>query len=566
MYILGISAFYHDSAAAILKDGLVLVAAEEERFTRIKHDNEFPIKAIEFCVAEANIKMQDIDCIAYYEKPLLKFERILDNFVSTYPFSLYPFMKGIPEWVGQKIKVEQIIREKLNFKGKLFFIPHHLSHAASTYYSSPFSESAILTIDGVGEYQTTGLWVGENNKIRLLKQIDFPNSLGLLYSTFTAFLGFKVNDDEYKVMGLSGYGKPLYADKIRAIINVDESGGFKINMSFFSFREGFQMWNSKFEEVFGEPRTPNGPVTDREKNIAASIQLVTEEIYLKMLNHLHYITGLKNLCVSGGIGLNALANGKIFKSTPFEKVHIFGPSGDNGSSIGAALFAYMEIIGSNSRAPITDLRIGSHHSNEKIELELKKHKINYRLATDEEELIDTTVQKLSENKIIAWFQGKMEFGPRALGSRSILANPESSIMKSRVNNVKRREEFRPFAGSILENEADKYFHLPHGQSLFPFMNFCFQVRDEKKHKLAAITHIDGTSRIQTLSEKDGLYYKLVKKFHETTGIPCLLNTSFNVKGEPLVESPEQAIKDFLENSIDCLVIGNCIATKSTNKE
>lgn len=566
MYVLGISSFYHDSSSALLKDGVLVCAVEEERFTRIKHDNEFPINAIEFCLSEAKITIEDINCVAYYEKPLLKFERILDNFVNTYPFSLYPFMKGIPEWVSQKIKVEKIIREKLNYQGKLFFVPHHLSHAASTYYPSPFSEAAILTIDGVGEYQTTGLWTGKGNKIESLKQINFPNSLGLLYSTFTAFLGFRVNDDEYKVMGLSGYGKPIYADKIRNLININEDGGFKIDMSFFSFREGFQMWNAKFEKLFGKSRAPNVPVTDREKNIAASIQLITEEIYFKILNHLHDITGFKNVCISGGIALNALANGKIFQNTPFENVYIFGPAGDNGSSIGAAIFAYLEIVGGKSRIPITDLRTGSHYSAKEIELALKKNKIYYEIINGEDELIEIAVRKLQENKIIGWFQGKMEFGPRALGSRSIIASPKSEFMKTRVNNVKRREEFRPFAGSILEDMAREYFKLPEKQTFFPFMNFCFQVREEKKYSLGAIIHIDGTSRIQTLSKDDGLYYKLVKKFYEAEGIPCILNTSFNVRGEPLVESPEQAIKDFLENPIDYLIIGNYIASQSTNKE
>jgi len=322
MNILGISAFNHDSAAAIIKDGRVMAAVEEERFSRIKHDNQFPFKAIEFCLKQIGGDINKIDTVAYYEKPLLRFERILETFVATYPFSLRPFLKGIPEWLEQKIKVESFIKKNLGYKGKIFFIPHHLSHAAATYFSSPFEKAAILTADGVGEYQTTGLWMAEGNKIKPLKSTNFPDSLGLLYSTLTAFLGFKINEDEYKVMGLSAYGKPTYEDKLRKILKIKKDGSFKLDLSYFSFRQSLRMWSQKFEKVFGPPRLPEGPITKRDKDLAASLQKVTEEIYFKILNHLFLLTYSKNLCLGGGVALNALANGKIYQETPFKNVYI----------------------------------------------------------------------------------------------------------------------------------------------------------------------------------------------------------------------------------------------------
>jgi len=339
MYILGISAFYHDSAAALIKDGVVIAAAEEERFTRVKHSFQFPFGAIEFCLKQAGITIDEIDHVAYYEKTLLRFERVLDMFIKAYPFTYKPFVRGIPEWINEKIKVEQKIKKQLKFKKNIFYIPHHLSHASASYYTSGFKKAAILTIDGIGEYQTTGLWIGNENKVRPLGHINFPDSIGLLYSTFTAFLGFRVNEDEYKVMGLAAYGTPKYKNEIYKLIDVKEDGSFKLDLSYFKFREEFRMWSNKFEKVFGKRRKHTEKVTNRHQDIAASIQAVTEEIYFKMLNHLYTITNVQNLCLGGGVALNALANGKIFENTPFKNVYVIGPAGDGGNAMGAALFA-----------------------------------------------------------------------------------------------------------------------------------------------------------------------------------------------------------------------------------
>ena len=561
MYVLGISSFYHDSAAVLIKDGKVVAAFEEERFTRIKHDNAFPKQAINFCLKTAGITIKEITSIAYYEKPLLKFERILETFVATFPFSTQPFTTTIPEWLSHKIQVEKNIR-KLNFKKNIYFIPHHLSHAASSYYSSGFANAAILTVDGIGEYQTTGLWLGKKNTITPLKEINFPHSLGLLYSTFTAFLGFRVNEDEYKVMGLGAYGNPVYKDAIYKLIEIKEDGSFKLDLNYFRFREEFKMWSDKFEDLFGKPRSQNDSVLKHHKDLAASIQMVTEEIYFKMLNHLHRLTKAQNLCVSGGVGLNALANGKIFNNTPFKKIYIMGAAGDSGSAMGAALFAYFSISNPKKKVQKLDnLYLGSEFSNEEIGSYLKKNNLKFRKIESERELIKISARLLSKNAILGWFQGKMEFGPRALGNRSILANPKPKVMKEKVNRIKIRELFRPFAGSILQEYVSEYFEVPTTQKDFPFMNFCFQVKEEMRKNISAIVHADYSCRIQTVSKNNDRYYQLIHEFYKETGVPVILNTSFNLKGEPIVETPEQAIRDFLKTKIDYLVIDNYIVSK-----
>ncbi len=566
MYILGISAHYHDSAACLVKDGEVLVAAEEERFSRIKHDNSFPFKAIDFCLKRAEISISNLDHVVYYEKPLLKFERILDTFVKTYPRSLTPFLQAIPEWVGDKIKVENIIRKKLNYKGKIFFIPHHLSHAGATFYPSPFRKAAVLTVDGIGEYQTAGLWIGEENKILPLKSINFPDSLGLLYSTFTAFLGFKVNNDEYKMMGLAAYGKPKYVNKIYQIIDIKEDGSFRLNMDYFAYRESFQMWSQKFEKLFGRPREPKEKITQRYKDLAASIQSVTEEIYFKMLNHLYQISKTASLCIGGGVALNSLANGKIYENTPFKNVYVLGPAGDGGTCIGTALFAYHQILNKKKRNQIRNLYFGTEYSNEEIEELLEEKKLRFKKFNDESGLLEKAAELLNQGKIIGWFQGRMELGPRALGARSMLAKPSPRSMKDKINKIKKRESFRPFAGSVLQEEVHELFLVPEKNHHSPFMNFVFQVKSGKKDKISAIVHADGTCRIQTVNKESGRYYRLIKKFYEITGVPCILNTSFNVAGEPIVENPKQAIEDFLKTSIDYLVIGDYLLKKINYRE
>lgn len=564
MYILGISAFYHDSAAVLIKNGEIIAAVEEERFSRIKHDSAFPYQSVQSCLEQAKITIKDIAYIAYYEKPLLKFERILQTFVETYPFALRPFLKAIPEWLTEKINVESKIRKKLQFKKKIFYIPHHLSHAAAGYFTSPYISSVIVTIDGVGEYQTTAIWKAKGNTIELMKSLDFPHSLGLLYSTFTAFLGFRVNEDEYKIMGLAAYGKSIYVKKIAKLINTQKDGSFKLDMSYFSFRKSFQMWNKKFEELFGKPRSFDKlGLNQRHKDIAASIQYVTEQIYFKILNHAYEATQEKNLCVSGGVGLNALANGKIYDNTPFQNVHIFGPAGDSGGAIGAALFTYYHILQQKtSRKAIQTLSWGTSYQDSEIEKILLKEKLHYKKFTDEKRLLQTTATLLAENNIIGWFQGRMEFGPRALGNRSILANPKPVIMKEKMNTIKKRELYRPFACSILQEKVQDYFEIPSKKNIFPFMNFCFIVKKEKRKELVAVVHKDHTCRIQTVDNKiNQRYYKLLKEFEKLTDIPALMNTSFNLNHEPIVETPEQAITDFQKIGLKHLIIENFLISK-----
>jgi len=561
MIILGISAFYHDSAAAIIKDGKVIAALEEERFTRIKHDNAFPIQAVKRLFQLTNLTTNDIDAIAYYEKPLLKFERLLDSFVRTYPMALRPFLQAIPDWLGMKIKVEEIIRNDVGFSKKIYFIPHHLSHAASAYYTSPYKNAAILTIDGVGEYQSTALWHAHNETITPIASIHFPHSLGLLYSTFTAFLGFKINEDEFKVMGLAAYGKPAYINQIKKLIDIKEDGSFHLNLSYFGFETQFQMWNRKFEILFGLPRKPTDLVTKRHKDIAASIQHITEFVIFKILNHLSTLTKEKNLVMSGGVALNALANGKLYKKTPFTHIHVLGSASDSGTAIGAALYTYHFLTPNVIHTHLPSLSLGTSWSDMNIERILKQFPVKYQKIDDEQTLIDLVVQKLVKKQIIGWFQGAMEFGPRALGNRSILSCTNPRSMKTKMNIIKRREQFRPFAGSALQETIHEFFEVPKKKHYSPFMNFCFQVRENKRKDLAAIVHKDNTCRIQTVSPINSRYYQLIKTYYRKTGIGCILNTSFNLKGEPIVETPRQAIEDFLKTPMNCLVMNNYLIIK-----
>lgn len=561
MYILGISAYYHDSAAVLLKDGEIISAAEEERFTRIKHDNSFPFKAIDWILQSNNLDINEIEHIAYYEKPLLKFERILETFVETYPFSIKPFVQAIPEWLGDKIKVKNTIQKKLKFNGSVYFVPHHVSHTASVYFPSSFDKAAILTIDGVGEYQTTGLWQGEGNSIKPLASIRFPHSLGLLYSTFTAFLGFQVNNDEWKMMGLSAYGKPTYESDIWKLIDMKSDGSFHLNMEYFAYRESFRMWSHSFEKLFGIPKHKDQPFTKRHKDLAASIQKVTEEIYFTILNHLYSLTQTPNLCLSGGVALNSLANGKAYDRTPFRKIYALGVPGDNGAALGAALYTYHTILKQQKRASIHHLYFGSSYSDREIEKVLKSHKLKYE-KLDKQSLIKKTVDFLIKGDIVGWYQGKMEFGPRALGSRSILAHPTEKKMKDRVNEVKMREQFRPFAASVLQDRVHELFEVPEKEHASPFMNFVFQVKRDKRNKIAAIVHADNTCRIQTVTKQTNpLYYELIHAFYKKTGIPCVLNTSFNTKIEPIVENTQQAVHDFQTTQMDHLVIGSYLVSK-----
>lgn len=560
MHILGISAFYHDSAAVLLKDGQVVCAAEEERFSRKKHDNSFPFRAVNFCLKKGGINVSDIDAVAYYEKPLLKFERILETFLDTYPLSFKPFLKGMPEWLSKKINVESIIRKDLKYKGKIYYIPHHLSHASAAFYTSGFKTSAILSIDGVGEYQTTALFLGDKGKIKVLEEINFPDSLGLFYATFTSFLGFKVNNDEYKVMGLAAYGEPKMVDKVKKIINIKEDGSFKLDQSYFYYKEGFRMYSDKFIELFGPPRKKGTKILKKHKNLAASFQKVTEEVYLKTLRHLYDLTKKNKVCVSGGVALNSLANGKIYKNTPFKKVHILGSAGDNGASLGAALFV-SRMLKKEDGKRLKSLYLGSSYTNTEIKEILEESRFKYRKLS-EEKLFSKVAKLLKKGKVIGIFQGRMEFGPRALGARSILARTWPRKMKDRVNEIKKREQFRPFAASCLQEMVHEYFETPEKKHLSPYMNFVFKVKPDKKKMLEAVVHEDGTCRVQTVSKENGWYYHLLKYYYKETQIPLFLNTSFNLAGEPIVEKPQQALYDFENTSIDYLVMGDFLVKKS----
>ncbi len=561
MYILGISAYYHDSAAVLVKNGKVVCAIEEERFTRIKHDNTFPIHAIRWCLNKGHITIDQVDVISYYEKPLLKFERTIDMFIQTWPKSLMSFVQNMPELLGEKLSVEHTIRKKLGFKKRIVFVPHHLSHAAVAYYSSPFTSCAVLTIDGVGEYQTTALWEVNNGSFTLLKDIHFPHSLGLFYSTCAAYLGFKVNEDEYKLMGLAAYGNPKYVSRLKKMVQVMNDGSFNLDMNYFSFRDSSRMWSNKFEELMGKSRPTSGAITPRHADIAKSVQTLTEEVYISIVKHLYTITLSKNICVSGGVALNALANGLIHIQTPFERSHIFGPAGDSGGALGSALYAYYKLQPvAGNRYPVATLYLGSDYSDAQIEKALKKYKLSY-IKLSEKELINQAAQALADGKIIGWFQGKCELGPRALGNRSILCRPSPRLMKTKVNVIKIREQFRPFAGSILQSHVHDYFEVPKRNFYAPFMNFCFTVRPEKRKELAAIVHKDNTCRIQTVNQSNGLYHKLIKRFYALTGTPCVLNTSFNLKGEPIVETPEQAIEDFIKTKMSYLFMNRILIAR-----
>lgn len=564
MIILGISAFYHDSAAAIIIDGTVVAALEEERFSRIKHDNYFPLQAIARVLQMMNLTINDIDVVAYYEKPLLKFERLLETFVTTYPRALSPFIHTIPDWIGTKLRVEQILRNDLHFKKNIMYVPHHLSHAASSFFTSPFSHAAILTIDGVGEYETTALWTANKNTITRLASIHFPHSLGLLYSTFTAFLGFKINEDEYKVMGLAAYGKPLYEQDIKRLIDIKPDGSFHLNSSYFGFETSFCMWNKKFEKLFGTPRKPHDIVKKHHKDLAASIQKVTEDVLFSTLKHLATLTKEKNLCMSGGVALNALANGKIYTKTPFKNIHILGSASDSGTAIGAALYIYYNFFSSTNEShhSCKSLSLGTSASNDEVIRLLQLYpRITYQKIEDEHTLLTKVAALLANKKIVGWFQGAMEFGPRALGNRSILAATNPRSMKTKMNIIKHREQFRPFAGSAIQRTIHNYFEVPIKHHASPFMNFCFQVKTQKQKQLAAIVHKDNSCRIQTVSPANGLYYRLLNAYAKKTGIECVMNTSFNLKGEPIVETPRQAIENFLKTPMDYLIMNSYIISK-----
>jgi len=588
-YILGISAFYHDSAAALLLDGEIIAAAQEERFTRIKHDHAFPARAIEYCLQEAGIGHAEISAVVFFEKPLLKFERLLETWLAFAPRGLGQFMKALPLWCGQKLFIPREIDRGLNneFTGPIYFCQHHQSHAASAFFPSPFEEAAILTMDGVGEWATTSWGVGKGKRIDLKQEIRFPHSIGLLYSAFTYYTGFRVNSGEYKVMGLAPYGNPTYVKLIMDhLIDLKEDGSFWMDQRYFNYASGLVMTSPLFHELFGgEPRKEESPLTQREMDLAASVQKVTEEVVLHITRHIHRETGLDNLCLAGGVALNCVANGKILKDGKFKNVWIQPAAGDAGGALGAALFAW-HVIGKREREIVAgkDSQKGSYlgpaPDNAATENYLRSIGAPFHRFEDESALCARIAEILSDEKIVGHVHGRMEFGPRALGHRSILGDPRSAKMQAQMNvKIKFRESFRPFAPSCLEEKVADYFDIDQPS---PYMLLVAPVRESRRIPMSAeeaelfgieklkclrsdmpsITHVDYSARIQTVTEeRSARYYGIIKEFEKLTGFGVIVNTSFNIRGEPIVNTAEEAYRCFMFTDMDALVLGNFLCLK-----
>ena len=591
--ILGISAFYHDSAACILIDGEIIAAAQEERFTRKKHDPSYPSNAIKFVLDYANLRLNQVDQIVFFEKPFLKFERLLETYVAFAPKGFVSFSKAMPLWIKEKLFQKNLLFNYLKEHDKdyktdenIFFSDHHLSHAASAFFPSPFNEAVVLTADGVGEWATTTVAIGKGNKLEIKKEIHFPHSLGLLYSAFTYYTGFKVNSGEYKLMGLAPYGNPIYEDKIKQLIDIKDDGTFRLNQKYFNYATGLTMTNDKFHNLFGKkPRDPsNEKLTQFHMDIAASIQKITEDIMIQLSRSIRKEYGIKNLCLAGGVALNCVANGKILKEKIFDNIWIQPAAGDAGGSLGAALALWFLDQNNERKVNSSDNMKGSYlgpeFTQDQIEEELKSIGANFE-TVEYENLIDQTSNYLSKEKAIGWFQGRMEFGPRALGGRSILGDPRSDKMQKNLNlKVKYRESFRPFAPSILKENLFDWFDI---DTESPYMLLVANINSKKKidmneeqknlfgieklnikrSEIPAVTHVDYTARIQTVNKSTNkYYYDLISKFKEKTGCPIVVNTSFNVRGEPIVNTPKDAFNCFMGTDLDYLVIGNCILDKN----
>jgi carbamoyltransferase len=569
MYVLGIACYYHDASACLIKDGKVIAAAEEERFTRKKHDFGFPYNAIMYCMQEAGITIKNIDYIGFYEKPLVKFERVLNQHLEMFPRSFWTFYQAIPSWINEKLRVQGTIRRKLKYKGDILFVEHHLAHAASSFLVSPFKEAAIYTADGVGEWETTTYGYGKGNNIELLKHIDFPHSLGLLYSAATAHLGFSVNNSEYKVMGMAPYGKPIYYNKFKKVIDVKEDGSFQLDMSYFVYHFKNTMPSKKYIKLFGPVRTPETAVTQYHKDLAASLQKITEEIIFKALRHLHKETKTDNLCMSGGCALNSVANGKIMRNTPFKDIYIVPPAGDGGASVGAAAYVYFTLMKKKRTADsvLRSAYLGPGYETKEIKKFLDQNKIKYSVFKNDTEIVKTTAKLIHNNNVIGWFQGRMEFGPRALGSRSILSNAGNPHMKEILNTkVKHREKFRPFAPVVCVEDANTYFECDMPIPIpTDFMLMVYPVRKQYHKKIPSVTHVDGSGRLQTIRrDQNTRYYDTIKEFGKLSGIPILINTSFNIRGEPIVCTPFDAYKCMMGTGIDYLVMDKFLIKRDDN--
>ncbi|MCM3871123.1 MAG: carbamoyltransferase [Pyrinomonadaceae bacterium] len=595
MYILGISAYYHDSAACLINDGHIVAAAQEERFSRKKHDHRFPSAAVEYCLQEARISPDEVDLVAFYDKPLLKFERLLETYIDYAPSGIRSFLMAMPLWLREKLWIREQIAKSANFRGKVLFTEHHESHAASAFFPSPFESAAVLTMDGVGEWATSSYGYGRGNELHLLKELHFPHSLGLLYSAFTYYTGFKVNSGEYKVMGLAPYGEPRYVQQILdELIDLSEDGSLRLNMEYFNFAHGLTMTNGKFDKLFGgEPRKPEGRLTQREMDLARSIQEVTEEAMLRMARTVQRETGEKNLCLAGGVALNCVGNGRILREGPFDNVWIQPAAGDAGGALGAALSVWYQYLGNerdvaamcgDHRDAMRGAYLGPSVSNEEISAFIETTGANYR-RIDRPQLAEHVASLLAQEKVVGWFQGRMEFGPRALGARSILGDPRSPRMQSQMNlKIKFRESFRPFAPSILRERVSDYFEMDCDS---PYMLLVAPIRKDLRREMSeserelfgieklnavrstlpAITHVDYSARIQTVRREDHpAYYDVIAAFERQTGCPVVVNTSFNVRGEPIVCTPEQAYTCFMRTEMDCLVMEDYIITKEERGE
>lgn len=590
MNILGISAFYHDSAACLVQDGRIIAAAQEERFTRKKHDFSFPKNAVNYCLQSGGLEGKDLDFVAFYDKPFIKFERILQTYLAYAPVGICSFIKAIPLWIKQKLWIKELIRKELDFAGKIIFPEHHISHAASAFFPSPYKEAAFLTMDGVGEWATASYGVGKDNKIQIQAEIHFPHSLGLLYSAFTYYTGFKVNSGEYKLMGLAPYGEPKYKNLILSeLMDLKADGSLKLNMKYFGYSVGLRMTNRKFEKLFGgPPRKPESQLTQRDMDLARSVQEVTEEVMLRMSRHVYKATGQKKLCLAGGVALNCVGNGKILRQGPFEDIWIQPAAGDAGGALGAALFVWHQYL---ENARVADGKkdsqkasyLGPKYENSYISSYLKRNNIPYT-ELNKDEIPEKIADLIAGQKVIGWFQGRMEFGPRALGNRSIIGDARSPKMQETMNlKIKFRESFRPFAPSVLEERAKDIFELDRRS---PYMLLVAPVKGDIRKEITqeesglfgldklhlmrsnipAVTHVDYSARVQTVNREDNpLYYEMIKAFDRRYGCPAIINTSFNVRGEPVVCTPEDAYLCFMRTNMDYLLMDNFLIEKKEQK-
>jgi carbamoyltransferase len=582
MNILGISCYFHDAAAALLRDGRLVAAAEEERFTRKKHDYDFPLNAIAFCLRQGGLRADDLDYVVFFEKPLVKFDRILTTALGTFPRSWRVFRDAMQTWLADKLWVRTTIQQRVGVPAsKVLFSEHHLSHAASGFLCSPFEEAAILTVDGVGEWTTASMGVGKGTDLRLLREIRFPHSIGMLYSAFTAFLGFEVNEGEYKVMGMAPYGQPRYLDQVRRLVRQETDASFRLDLDYFSFHYSTtRTYSPRFERLFGPPRDPRrafgrpdgrggeAPLDaddQRYADIAASIQTLTEEMLLAMARTLQRETGLTRLCMAGGVALNSVANGRILRETSFQELYVHPSAGDGGGAVGAALYGYHVLLGKPRQFVMEHASWGEEHGPAEVEAFLKSANVRYDLVEDDERRVERVVTALTEGKVVGWFQGRFEWGPRALGHRSILADPRRAEMKDVVNTkIKFREPYRPFAPSVLAERAAEYFELADPAGTYParFMLLVVKVREGQRAAVPATTHVDGTGRVQVVVRATNpTYHRLIQRFGEATGVPVVLNTSFNLKGEPIVASPADAYSTFRRSGLDLLALGPYLIQK-----